>query len=70
MSGFFAKLPAATHCSEDTSQARGLLLLACGWSAAPGRLKSCFSQSEDLLEWPLVMGKAKVFADDALRSLR
>ncbi len=30
MSGFFAKLPAATHGSEDTSLARGLLLLACG----------------------------------------
>jgi hypothetical protein len=30
MSGFFAKLPAATHGSEDTSLARGLLLLGCG----------------------------------------
>ena len=27
MSGFFAKLPAATHGSEDTSLACGLLLL-------------------------------------------
>jgi hypothetical protein len=30
MSGFSAKLPAATHGSEDTSLARGLFLLACG----------------------------------------
>jgi hypothetical protein len=30
MSGFSAKLPAATYGFEDTSLARGLLLLACG----------------------------------------
>jgi hypothetical protein len=30
MSGFFAKLPAATHGSEDTSLARGLFC----WLAA------------------------------------
>jgi len=30
ISGFFAKLLAATHGSEDTSLARGLLLLGCG----------------------------------------
>jgi hypothetical protein len=30
ISGFFAKLPAATHGSEDTSLARDLLLLGYG----------------------------------------